>query len=86
MFVESERAEFAQLRPDVAAELADRQAWFTRQGIVRFGPVGYAQAALLDAGRFSRRIADDLRAHVAAHRSLYAPARLEALGATASLH
>ena len=81
MFDQSEREEFEGLRPDVAGALADRQAWFEREGIVRFGPVGYAQAALLDAARFSRRIADDLRAHLTANRSLYDPARLEALRA-----
>ena len=86
MFLEPELAEFAELRPDVAAELAGRQAWFTEQGIVHFGPVGYAQAALLDASRFCGRIANDLRAHLAVHRALYEPARLEALGATRSPH
>jgi len=86
MFDEAEREEFARLRADVAGELADRQAWFEREGIVRFGPVGYAQAALLDAARFSGRIADDLRVHLAANRSLYDPARLEALRAPQGAH
>jgi aminoglycoside 3-N-acetyltransferase len=83
---ESEREEFARLRPDVGAGLADRQAWFAREGIVRFGPVGYAQAALFDVTRFCGRIADDLRAHFAAHGSLYEPARLEALGTAGRSH
>jgi aminoglycoside 3-N-acetyltransferase len=78
---ESESEELARLRPEAAAALAARQAWFEREGIVRFGPMGYGQAALLDAARFSRRIADDLRAHLAANRALYEPARLEALRA-----
>jgi aminoglycoside N3'-acetyltransferase len=86
MFDESEREEYAGLRPDIATELADRQAWFEREGIVRFGPVGYAQAALLDAARFSARIADDLRTHVAANRSLYDPARLESLRKARGAH
>ena len=81
MLPEAEREELDGLRPDVAAELMERQAWLVREGIVRFGPAGYGQAALLDAARFSRRIGDDLRAHVAAHRSRYDPARLEALAA-----
>jgi len=86
MFHDSEREEFERLRPDAAGELADRQAWFEREGIVRFGQVGFAQAAMLDAMRFSRRIADDLRAHLAAHGSLYDPARLEVLSAARSRH
>jgi aminoglycoside N3'-acetyltransferase len=86
MFDEHEREEFAGLRPDVAGELADRQASLEREGIVRLGTAGYAQAALLDATRFSGRIAADLRAHLAAHRSLYDPARLEALSAARNPH
>jgi aminoglycoside 3-N-acetyltransferase len=86
MFDESEREEYAGLRPDVAAELADRQASLEREGIVRFGRVGYAPAAMLDAIRFSRRIGDDLRAHLAANRSLYDPARLESLRKARGAH
>jgi len=86
MFDPTEQEEFSRLRPDVAGELAERQAWFQREGIVRFGPVGFAEAALLDAPRFSRRIADDLRAHLAAFRSRYDPARLEALRAARGPH
>jgi aminoglycoside N3'-acetyltransferase len=86
MVPESEQAELARLRPDVAAELAGRLAWFEREGIARIGPVGYGQAALLDARRFCDRIADDLRAQLSAHGERYEPARLEALGKARSPH
>ena len=81
---DAEREELAALRSDAAAELAERQAWLVREGIVRFGRAGYGPAALLDAARFSRRIGDDLRAHVAAHRSRYDLERLESLTAQRS--
>jgi aminoglycoside 3-N-acetyltransferase len=84
MLPDDQREELSRLRADAAAELAERQAWFEREGIVCFGRVGYAEAALLDAARFARRIVADLRAEVTAHRSRYDPARLEAITALRS--
>jgi aminoglycoside N3'-acetyltransferase len=75
----SERQELARLRPDAARKLAERQAWFEREGIVRFGRVGYAPAALLDAAPFSKRIAEDLRDELASHPACYERTWLEAL-------
>jgi len=81
MVPQAEQRELARLHPDAARALADRQAWLEREGVVRFGPVGHAPAALLDAGRYARRLRDDLRAEVAADPSRYDPARMEALAA-----
>jgi len=86
MLPEAEGGELERLHPDAAQRLAERRAWLEREGIVRFGRVGYAPAALLDAARYGRRIADDLRAEVAAHPSCYEPARMEALAAARSPH
>lgn len=86
VFMEPDRQEFEGLHPDVARELEERQRWLTQQGVVRLGPAGYGQAALLDAARFSRRIGDDLRAHFAVHRSRYDLPRLQTLAATRSPH
>ena len=86
MVPDAEREELARLRPDAAQALAERQAWLEREGIVRFGQVGYALAVLLDAARYARRIAEDLRAEVAAHPSRYDAALMEALGAARAPH
>jgi len=81
MLPDVERDQLAGLHPDAARALAERQAWLEREGIVRFGRVGYAPAALLDAARYARRLVDDLRSAVTADPSRYEPSRMEALGA-----
>jgi len=81
-----EQEQLAGLHPDAARALAERQAWLEREGIVRFGRVGYAPAALLDAPRYARRLRDDLRAEVTADPSRYEPSRMEALDAARGSH
>jgi len=84
MLPDVEQEELAGLHPDAARVLAERQAWLEREGILRFGRVGYAPAALLDARRFASRLRDDLRAEVGTHPERYEPANMEALAAARS--
>jgi aminoglycoside 3-N-acetyltransferase len=81
MLPDVEREQLAGLNPDASRALAERQVWLEREGILRFGRVGYAPAALLDAPRYARRLKDDLRAEVTGDPSRYEPSRMEALGA-----